>query len=111
MNTKLKLCIIITNVDKALPFEWAAVALKDKYDLSYILLNAAEGQFEIFLKSQNINFKRVFYSGKRDTATAFLKVLAYFIKSKPDIVHANFIESQIIGLSAARLAGENIDGD
>jgi glycosyltransferase involved in cell wall biosynthesis len=105
MDHRKKLCIVISNIDKALSFEWLTVALKDKYDLSYILLNAEESRFEKFLVQECIKFNRVKYTGKRDLISAFFKVLKIFIRDRPAIIHANYFDAELISLPAAWLTG------
>jgi glycosyltransferase involved in cell wall biosynthesis len=105
MVGKLKLCIVISNINKALPFEWNALALKDDYDLSYILLNSGKTYFEEFLITHSIKCTRVIFRGKKDILRGISQVLKIFLTNKPNIVHANFFEAQIIGLTAAWLAG------
>lgn len=96
---------IVSHVHKSLAFEWVASGLKNNYKLSFILLNASSSTLEDFLTNQPVYVKRIAYRGKQDFAFAFIKVFFYLFFKKPQIVHAHLLDAQLIGLTAARLAG------
>lgn len=101
-----KIVYIISNINKALSFEWTAVQLnKGKYDLQFILLNPGTSELETFLNQQGIPVKRIRYRGKKDVPAALFKTYKYLKKTKPDIVHTHLFDAGIIGLTAAQLAG------
>lgn len=99
-----KLIYIISDIDKALEFEWAATYLSPHFDMQFILLNPADSDLESFLKNNNIPVYRVMYRGKKDLIHAFKKVYKILKQNKPDIVHCHLLLANIIGLSAAKLA-------
>ncbi len=51
---RLKVLFIVSDLNKSLQFEWMTVNLKDKIDLSFILLGEKDTPFHLFLKMQNI---------------------------------------------------------
>lgn len=99
----LKVCYIVSNVQKSLGFEWTALRLKDKYDLSFILLNPGPSPLEQFLIDNNIKVVRINYHGKRSFLTAFWKTWRTLKKWKPKVVHVHLLDAQLIGLTAARM--------
>ncbi len=99
-----KLIYIISDIDKALEFEWAATYLSPHFDMQFILLNPADSDLENFLQNNNITVYRVMYRGKKDFIRSFKEVYRILKKIKPDIVHCHLLLANIIGLSAAKLA-------
>ena len=98
-----KLVYIISDIDKALEFEWAATYLSPYFDMQFILLNPADSDLENFLKNNDIPVYRVLYSSQKDLLPAFKDVYRILKKIKPDIVHCHLLAANIIGLSAAKL--------
>jgi glycosyltransferase involved in cell wall biosynthesis len=103
---KKKVTYIISNINKALAFEWVATYLnKDKFDLSFILLNSGDTELESFLKNKNILVHRINYRGKRDLPKATIQIILFLLKHKPDVVHTHLFDASLAGLVASRLAG------
>lgn len=101
---KTRLCYIISDIGKALAFEWIAESLdKQKYELSFILLNPGPSVLEDFLRDQGIPVHRVVCRGKKDWPKAILSVNKLLRAIRPDIVHCHLLQANIIGLSAARM--------
>jgi glycosyltransferase involved in cell wall biosynthesis len=101
-----KITYIISNIDKALAFEWIATHLnKKKFDLRFILLNPGNSALEMFLEKEKIPVKRITYKGKKTLPAALFNTYVHLKKNKPDLVHAHLFDASLIGLSAAWLAG------
>lgn len=101
-----KITYIISDIDKALGFEWIAEALPaQRYEQSYILLNPGPTTMERFLLDRGFQVDRVECRGKSDWLKAIWKVSKLLRKHKPDIVHCQLIQANIVGLTAARIAG------
>lgn len=98
-------CYIVSDVHKSLGFEWVALGLKDKYDLTFLLLNPIDTPLEQFLKTNGIRVMRISYHGKSNFVAAFWKTLKLLRQLKPDVVHAHLLDAQLIGLTAARMTG------
>lgn len=99
------LVYILSHVHKSLGFEWVTMGLMRDYHLTFILLNESTSSLEDFLVKQGVEVKRVYYRGKQDFFNAFLKTLLYFLRKRPDIVHAHLLDAQLIGLTAAFFSG------
>src|SRR5262249_19573234 len=79
-------------------------SLKDKFELSFILLNSMPSAFERFLQKEGVLVYTVRYRGKKDFFNSFFKVLRLLRKIKPQIVHTHFFDANNLGLLAARFA-------
>ncbi len=103
---KINLTYIISDIDKALSFEWIADACKAKdMPINFILLNAGKSTFENFLKEREIPVSTIRYRGKKDMLSAIWQVRKLLQQYKPDVVHCHFLDANIIGLLAAKIAG------
>lgn len=104
---KLKLVYIISNIDKALAFEWIAAAekLQEVCDLRFILMNEKEGQLYQFLAAGGHRVSWIPYRGKKDLLAAIWKLYRYLKQEKIDIVHTHLFDAGIAGLIAAKMAG------
>jgi glycosyltransferase involved in cell wall biosynthesis len=102
---KKKVVYIISNINKALAFEWVATSLnKEKIELQFILLNPVGSDLESFLINLNIPVKRISYTGKWDIPRAVLQTFFYLKKQKPNSVHAHLFDASIVGMLAAWLS-------
>ncbi|MDW8347521.1 MAG: glycosyltransferase family 4 protein [Bacteroidia bacterium] len=100
-----KITYIISNIDKALAFEWIADAFQNTaFELSFILLNPKESTLESYLASRNVKVKRIHFRSKKDVLWALIKTYLTLKKWKPDAVHCHLFEASLIGLYAAKLA-------
>lgn len=103
---KQNITYIISNINKALAFEWIAYYLnKDKFNLNFILLNPADSELEQYLININISVFRICYTGKKDTIKAIYNVCKILRQQKTTIVHTHLFDANIIGLTAAWLVG------
>lgn len=100
-----KVTYIISNINKALAFEWIATFLSNRYELSFILLNPGDSELEAFLKEKRVSVTRITYSGKKDLPIALLKTYRHLKKNNPDCIHAHLFDASLIGLMAGKLAG------
>lgn len=103
---KTKITYIISNVNKALAYEWISTYLnKDKFQLDFILLNPGDSELESFLKESNLPVERVTYNGKTDLLSALLKTYRLLKKNRSAIIHTHLFDASLIGLTAGRMAG------
>ncbi len=102
----VKIVYIISNINKAIAFEWIAEELnKTKFELNFILLNPKESYLEEYLNKLNINVKRINYNSKRDIPLSILRIIYFLLLNKPSVVHAHLFDASFIGLMAAKLCG------
>ena len=103
---QIKLAYIISQIDKALAFEWIAEELPDEsISLCFILLNNQETALERFLIQKNIPVFRVNYSGKKDIPKAFFRLIKIFRKEKIRAIHCHLFDASLLGLMVGKLFG------
>jgi len=99
------ICFIVSNIDKALAFEWLALHFKDKCNLHFLLLNQGETQLSAFLTKEQIAHQTIQYRGKKDLPLALVKTMQYLLKNNIKLVHTHLFDANIIGLLAAKMVG------
>ena len=104
---KTKVTYILSNIDKAIAFEWIIEYInKEKFELSFISIGATEHTaLHSFCKQHNIAFYFVSYHSKKNIVSATFKTYSILKKIKPAVVHAHLFEAGLIGITAAYLAG------
>jgi glycosyltransferase involved in cell wall biosynthesis len=103
---KLKVTYIISDINKALAFEWIASNLDhSRFALNFILLNEHESELAKYLTLHQIPCIEIKSAGKKHWPAIFLKLYRILKKDQPDIVHCHLLTASILGLSAAWLAG------
>jgi glycosyltransferase involved in cell wall biosynthesis len=107
MQEKKSLVYIISNIDKALAFEWLATSetLRQSFGIRFILLGAQPGQLYHFLVARGIDAYYIHYRGKSDIPAVLLKIYRYLKANRIRLVHTHLFDASLIGLLAARLAG------
>ena len=102
----MKVVYIISDIDKALAFEWIVEELNSqKFELSFILLNPGPSMLENFLRQKNIPVITITCRGKKDWPSALIKTVRVLKQQRPDVVHCHLMQANIIGLLAAKLTG------
>ncbi len=103
---KKNITYIISDIDKALAFEWISEAIqKEHFNFNVILLNPGDSTLERFLKDKGIAVDRVKYSGKKHLLSAFWKVRRLFKKYKSEVIHCHLFDACVVGLLAAKSIG------
>jgi glycosyltransferase involved in cell wall biosynthesis len=101
----MQVCYIISDINKALAFEWTANALQKKLDIRFILLNNGNTELEKFLIESGIEVVVVSCRGKRDWPMAWCRIIKQLNAWKPDAIHCHLMQASILGLSAGIFAG------
>ena len=97
---------ILSNLDKALAFEWISQELDStRFQLRFILINPGNSHLEEYFLTNKIPVDRVKYQGKKDLPMAIYKVWQILRKTKSDVIHCHLLEATLIGLTAGKLAG------
>ena len=103
---KINVTYILSNINKAVAFEWIAKDLRDnEISISFILLNPSKSAFQSFLDEQNIPYLFVPFRGSKDLIRAFKKVYGILQASRPDAVHCHMFHATMVGLLSARILG------
>lgn len=102
----IKVAYIISDIDKALAFEWIAEGLsKSKFSLSFILIVQKPAQLEQFLIEKGVPCHVFYYRSKQDFPKILWKVFSLLKRTKPDLIHCHLLYGSLIGLTAAMMAG------
>lgn len=97
---------IVSDIDKALAFEWIAEGLdRRKFDLRFVLLNIGDSALEHFLKNRGVPVKRVKLRAGKGLVFTFLGLWWELIRSRPHVVHTHLRHGSLLGIPAAKLAG------
>ena len=100
----IQVTYIISNINKALTFEWIADLInRDKITLSFVLLNQQETELELFLKKKGFVVERIYYKNKYNIPLAIIKTIRFLLKQKTTVIHTHLFDANIIGLIAAKL--------
>ncbi|CAN5506736.1 glycosyltransferase family 4 protein [soil metagenome] len=104
---KKRVTYIVSNVDKALAFEWIADYLNEqKFSLNFIILNSKENcTLETELIKRNIPSHYIHYESKKNLFKAIRRTFQLLKTNKSDIIHCHLFEACIIGMLAGKLAG------
>ncbi|GAC1419424.1 MAG: glycosyltransferase [Flavisolibacter sp.] len=106
MIKKIRVLLIISDIKKALSYEWTAEFInKKKYEIFFIILNNEGTELENYLLQNDFYVKRVNVRGKKDWPTAIINTYRIIKSLRPDVVHCHMLQANIIGLIASRLAG------
>jgi len=97
---------IISDIDKAIAFEWIAERInKEKINLSFILIDGESSYLYQYLKEINIPTYLIGCQSKKKIPLAVLQCCKLFFKIKPNVVHCHLFMANIIGLTAAKIMG------
>lgn len=103
---KKKVTYIISDIDKALAFEWVAEYVDPgQVTLSFVLINNVDTELERFLKGKGFWVKRLPYHGAKSILSTVLKLIFLLRNIKPNAVHCHLRTATLLGIPAALLAG------
>ena len=107
LEKRRQVTFIISQIDKAIGFEWIAENLdRSRFDLSFILLNEKPSYLAKFLREKGVRVDELFFSGrKQDLPFLLLKVLNLLRRRKPDVIHTHMYIADLVGQFAGRLLG------
>jgi glycosyltransferase involved in cell wall biosynthesis len=101
-----KVTYLISNINKAIAFEWIAQHFPNhNLQLSFVLLNTGPSELESSLKKNNVRVTRIHFAGSRHLVKAFFKLYGLLRETKPDIIHCHLFHATLLGLVTGRLAG------
>lgn len=105
-KNKIQIVYIISQIQKALEFEWVAEYVdKEKFELSFILLNNGSSPLQIFLTEHRFPVYFIpFQASKSGLLKTTIKIYNILRKIDPDIIHTHLFEASLCGLTAGWLA-------
>ncbi len=99
-----KIGFIISDIDKALAFEWVAEHLdQKKFEQFYILVNPGPTYLESFLKEKGLKVYRLEPPSGWRIFSSIRKTLKILKQEKPQIVHCHLYQANRVGLIASYL--------
>ncbi len=98
-----KLLYIVSDVDKALAFEWTALCLKRNYQLSFILIGKQGSVLEHYLHQIEVPCFVISDGEYAGYVSKYWKLIHLFIKLKPSVVHTHLWRANLLGLPIAWL--------
>ncbi|HRH12129.1 MAG TPA: glycosyltransferase, partial [Bacteroidia bacterium] len=102
----IKLTYVVSDVSRALGFEWIIEEIdKKKIELSFILICGPDTEMEKFLIRNSVTYQRIEYHNKWSLPHAVLKSFLFLRKNGSVAVHTHLFNGSFIGLIAAGLAG------
>lgn len=101
-----KVTYIISDIDKALAFEWIASGLdRNKINLSFILLTRQESYLQSYLLKHGFKVKEIRFSPGVGLIIPFIRVWWYLMTMRPDVIHTHLRYGSLLGITAGYLAG------
>jgi len=100
-----RITYIISDINKAVAFEWIAAGLKDKFSLSFILLNDGDTELETFLLQHDLPVTRVTMNIRASIFYGVFKVFSILRTTKPSVIHCHLFHATLIGLAAGWMSG------
>jgi glycosyltransferase involved in cell wall biosynthesis len=96
-----KIVYIISDIDKALSFEWIAQKLVDRWNLVFILIGDKKTQLALFLAKESVPFYEISDAQHRNWFSKWAKIFRLLSSLKPDAVHTHLWRANLLGLSAS----------
>jgi len=93
---------IISDIDKALAFEWISDSFRKRnISISFILLNPENSAIEQYLLANNLSVIRIPVRGKKDWPKALREIKRVLKQWNPEVIHCHLLQASILGLLAA----------
>lgn len=103
---KKSVVYIISDLKESISFQWILEALRDQdFRMSVILINGEGTSFQSHLVAAGFDVFTVKTNGKLSLPVAVFKVRRLLRKLAADVVHCHLLTANLVGLTAARLAG------
>lgn len=105
-NKRIKVVYIISDIDKAIGFEWISDRLdKSRFDLSFILLNEQPSYLAKHLAGKGIPVTEFPAGAKTHWPFVIWKLVRILRKEKVDVIHTHMYVADMLGQLAGKLAG------
>ncbi len=98
---KKKVVYVISDIDKALAFEWIAKGLRSKFELSFILIGNDGSELSAFLRQHQILYHEVNDVKYPTTIRKWMALFLLLRSIKPDVVHTHLWRANVLGLTAS----------
>lgn len=96
-----RLLYVISDIDKALAFEWISSFFKSKYELTVILIGKRNTAFENYLASIEVPVSVIADDEHAGNFSKWLALIKYIRMIRPDIVHTQLWRATLLGMTAS----------
>jgi glycosyltransferase involved in cell wall biosynthesis len=103
--TQRKVVYIVSDVDKALAFEWTALHLSAKVDLVFILIGSENSALARYLLSISVKYFEVPDAKYSMSIRKWFRIFSILKSERPAVVHVHLWRAMLLGLSVAWLLG------
>lgn len=101
---KTRVTYILSNIDKAIAFEWITENLdSNRFEISFILMHHEKPYLHQWLSEKGIQSLYIKHNGKKSYPTTFLKVFKALRKIKPAVIHTHLFDANLIGLFTGKI--------
>ena len=102
---KKNVTYIVSDVDKAIAFEWIVERLnREEINLSFVLINCEKSFLSSFLIKNEVEVHHISCNSNKSIFFAIFKCFLILRKLKSQVVHCHLIKANLIGLTAAKLS-------
>jgi glycosyltransferase involved in cell wall biosynthesis len=105
MTRRKKVIYIVSDVDKALAFEWTALHLSAKINLVFILVGRENSALAQYLKSISVAYTEVSDAKYSLNIQKWFRIFSILRNERPSVVHVHLWRAMLFGLSTAWLLG------
>jgi glycosyltransferase involved in cell wall biosynthesis len=100
-----KVVYIVSDIDKALAFEWTAKCLAPYVDIFFILIGKKNTTLFNYLKSTGIACEVIADDDYPANLKKWIQIYRILRREKPDVVHTHLWRATVLGLTAAWFCG------
>jgi glycosyltransferase involved in cell wall biosynthesis len=100
-----KVCIVINFNSRSSGFEEYFLQLKNRFRFHVSIIENSEGDFGLFLATNNIPYTVLKPLPKYLFFIQVLRLIFIFLRQKPKLVHCHLFEASLYGLTAAKICG------
>lgn len=98
-----KVANIVSDIDKALAFEWIADRLHSRIDLFFIIIGIEESELSRMLTAKSVRYYVVSDKKSASNVAKWLEIIRILRKEQPTVVHTHLWRANMLGLTAAWL--------
>lgn len=102
---KKKVAYIVSDIDKALAFEWIATELSNRCNLFFILITKPGSELENYIKRLGLKCYVIDDARYAGYLRKLLRLIVVLFDEKPRIVHAHLWRATLLGMLSAWLLG------
>lgn len=103
MDLREKIVFVVSDVDKALAFEWTVPRIGDFYEVYVILIGEENTSLGKYLDAVGIRVIEINNNEFSGNLTKWLRLCRVIGRIKPDIVHTHLWRANILGLTSSWL--------